>query len=84
MVNERYEVLKAMNTLAIMCNDESFYYDHWIYIIPDEADDEELLDIATNDVDTFDFAVACFLNHWSEYARYGGLYVDKKVYPSSY
>ena len=42
---ERFEVLKAMNLLAKLCNDEGFYYNHWIYIIPDGADDDELLDI---------------------------------------
>lgn len=46
---ERYEVLKAMNLLAKVTNNEEFYYNHWIYIVPDEADDEELLDIAEDD-----------------------------------
>lgn len=31
-----------MNLLAKLCNDEGFYYNHWIYIVPDEADDDEL------------------------------------------
>ena len=78
---ERYEVLKAMNLLAKVTNNEEFYYNHWIYIVPDEADDEELLDIATEDVDTFNDAVACFLDHWDEYALDGGLYIGKTVYP---
>ena len=43
---ERYETLKAMNLLAKEVNDEGFYYDHWIYIVPDEADDDELREIA--------------------------------------
>lgn len=78
---ERFEVLKAMNLLAKVTNNEEFYYNHWIYIIPDEADDDELLDIATEDVDTFNDAVACFLDHWDEYALDGGLYIGKTVYP---
>ena len=78
---ERYEVLKAMNLLARVTNNEEFYYNHWIHIVPDEADDEELLDIATEDVDTFNDAVACFLDHWDEYALDGGLYIGKTVYP---
>ena len=43
---ERYETLKAMNLLAKEVNDEGFYYDHWI---PDEADDDELREIAYDD-----------------------------------
>lgn len=78
---ERFEVLKAMNLLAKVTNNEEFYYNHWIYIVPDEADDEELLNIATEDVDTFNDAVACFLDHWDEYALDGGLYIGKTVYP---
>lgn len=43
---ERFEVLKAMNLLAKEVNDEGFYYDHWI---PDEANDDELREIAYDD-----------------------------------
>lgn len=75
---ERFEVLKAMNLLAKVTNNEEFYYNHWIYIIPDGADDEELREIA---VDTFNDAVACFLDHWDEYALDGGLYIGETVYP---
>ena len=77
----RFEVLKAMNTLACATNDEGFMVNHWLYIIPDEADDEELLDIAVNDEDIFNEAVACFLDHWDEYALNDGLYIGNKVYP---
>lgn len=78
---ERYEVLKAMHLLARVTNNEEFYYNHWAYIIPDGADDDELKEIATEDVDTFNEAVACFLDHWDEYALDGGLYIGKTVYP---
>ena len=74
---ERYESLKAMNLLARITNNEEFYYNHWIHIVPDE----EMLDIATDDVDTFNDAVACFLDHWDEYALDGGLYIGKTIYP---
>ena len=43
---ERYETLKAMNLLAKATNNEGFYYDHWIL---DEADDDELREIAYGD-----------------------------------
>lgn len=71
MENERYHILSAMNTLAKALNDESFYYNHWIYIIPDEADEEELLEIATDDVETFNGAVSCFNTWYGRYAKHG-------------
>ena len=78
---ERYEVLKAMHLLARVTNNEDFYYGHWTLVIPDGADDDELKEIAAEDVDTFNEAVACFLDHWDEYALDGGLYIGKTVYP---
>ena len=78
---ERYEVLKAMNLLAKVTNNDNFYYEHWTLVIPDDAEDDELREIAIEDVDTFNDAVACFLDHWDEYALDGGLYIGKTVYP---
>lgn len=78
---ERYEVLKAMNLMAMLCNDEGFYYNHWIYIIPDGADDDELLDIARYDEDTYSDAVRCFLNNFHKYAQEGGLYIGGEHWP---
>lgn len=80
-VKERYEALKAMNTLAKLVNDEGFYYDHWIYIIPDGADDAELREIAEEDLDSFSDAVRCFINHFQEYAQEGGLYIGSERFP---
>ena len=78
---ERYETLKAMNLLAKATNNEGFYYDHWIYIVPDEADDDELREIAYDDEDIFSDAVRCFINHFSKYAKEGGLYLGGARYP---
>ena len=78
---ERYEVLKAMNLLATLCNDEGFYYNHWIYIIPDGADDDEMLDIARYDEDTYSDAVRCFINNFHKYAQEGGLYIGGENWP---
>ena len=79
---ERYETLKAMNLLAKEVNDEGFYYDHWIYIVPDEADDDELREIAYDDEGIFSDAVRCFINHFSKYAKEGGLYLGGACYPN--
>lgn len=78
---ERYEALKAMNLLAKLCNDEGFYYNHWIYIIPDEADDEELKEIAYDQEDTFSDAVRCFIVNFHKYAQEGGLYIGGASFP---
>lgn len=75
-MEERYEVLKAMNTLAKSLNNEGFYYHHWIYIIPDCCDDEELHEIAEEDIETFQDACKCFMRHFNRYATRGGLYVN--------
>ena len=78
---ERYETLKAMNLLAKEVNDEGFYYDHWIYIVPDEADDNEIREIAYDDEGIFSDAVRCFINHFSKYAKESGLYLGGARYP---
>lgn len=75
------EVLKAMNVLAKACNDESFYYNWWIEIIPDEASDAELQEIAQEDKETFADAVRIFINHFDKCAREGGFYVDGERWP---
>lgn len=72
---ERFEALKAMNTLAKLMNDEGFY-NHWISVIPDGADDDELEEIATDDLDTFEVFGMRFTNYY----RSGGLYIGNKVF----
>lgn len=75
---ERFEMLKAMNTLVKLMNNEEAYYE-WIYIIPDQADDEELMDIVQNYPDILKDAVDCFKDVYKRYAK-DGFYVDKKLY----
>lgn len=77
-VQERFEALKSMNTIIKSMNDESAY-DAWIYIIPDEADDDELMEIAEKDEDIFKDACNLFAKLIKRYMKYG-LYVDGKVY----
>lgn len=77
----RAKILISMNNIVRALNDEGAYYNQWIYIIPDEADDDELEDIADNMEDIFAEAVECF-GRIMRSKRYieGGLYIDKKVY----
>lgn len=77
----RAKILISMNNIVRALNHEGAYYDHWIYIIPDEADDEELEDIADNMEDIFAEAVECFgrIMRNKAYVE-SGLYIDNKVY----
>ena len=74
---ERFEALKSMNFLVKSLNDETAYYSKWIWIIPDEADEEELADIAENDVDIFADAVKCFRSIIKNYADDGFCFGDE-------
>ena len=77
---ERFEALKAMNTLIKMVNDERVYMS-WIYVIPDEADDEELLDIAENDSEIYRDAAELFKKLMKSNAvQRDGLYIGGEVY----
>ena len=78
---ERYEAIKAMNTLVKCLNNEEAYYGHWIYIVPDEASDEELMEIASEDYqeDTFKEASILFLQLMNEYGS-DGLYIDNMLF----
>lgn len=76
--NEKFETLRSMNTIIKNMNDESAY-DAWIYIIPDGADDDELMEIAEEDEESFEDACNLFAKLVNKYMKYG-LYVDGEVY----
>lgn len=80
-VLERFETLKAMNTLVKSLNNEEAYYGNWIYIVPDEASDEDLMEIASEDYQeqTFNDAVKCFIGIMCHYTL-DGFYIGGKVY----
>ena len=77
-VQERFEALRSMNTIIKSMNDESAYTS-WIYIIPDEADDDELREIAEDDEESFRDACNLFAKLVKKHMKYG-LYIDGKVY----
>lgn len=85
---EKFELLKAMNTLVKAMNDETAYTT-WIYVIPDGADDEELMEIASDkDEEIYKDACHTFRRICESYLKYGfflggfgrpyGLYGAKK------
>ena len=76
--NEKFEALRSMNTIIKSMNDESAY-NAWIYIIPDGADDDELMEIAEEDEDSFKDACNLFAKLVRKYMKCG-LYIDGEVY----
>lgn len=77
---EKFELLKAMNTIVRSLNHEGAYYDRWILIVPDEATDEDLRDIAEDDDDEiFRDSVKCFEGIMRDYIK-DGIYVAGKLY----
>lgn len=85
--NEKFEALRSMNTIIKSMNDESAY-SAWIWIIPDGADDDELMEIAEEDEKTFEDAVHAFMGIMNKRLKYGlcidnTLYVDGKIYRDS-
>lgn len=77
---EKYELLKAMHTIVRSLNHEGAYYDRWILIVPDEATDEDLRDIAEDDDDEiFRDSVKCFEGIMRDYIK-DGIYVAGKLY----
>ena len=77
--NEKFELLKAMNTIVKSLNNEEAYYGDWIYIVPDEADDEELQEIAFEDEETFVDAVKSFKRCMKHYLK-DGFYIADNLY----
>ena len=76
-MGNRYEIMKSMHTIICAMNNEDAY-SSWIYIVPDEASDDDLMDIATDD-ELFADACAAFKSAMQEYSA-DGFYIDKKVW----
>ena len=43
---DRAKIVKCMDYLIASLNNEEAYYGHWLYLVPDGADDEDFDDIA--------------------------------------
>ena len=68
----RFELLKAMNLIVSnMNNEEAYDASGWLYIWPDEADDEEIREIA--ETEDFEDVYNCFLKVCKYYGK-DGLY----------
>lgn len=79
LLKERYDALIAMDHLVMCMNDEDAYMS-WINLVPDEATEYDLADIACCE-DDFDETVELFKRLWKNYAAEdGGLFIAKKTY----
>lgn len=77
-VLKKYEVIKSMNTIVKALNDESGYYDDWIYTIPEDADNDTLMEIAY-DEELLEDAIKSFKRIMAEYME-DGIYIADKLY----
>lgn len=73
----KYEMIKSMHTIVTALNNEEAYM-KWIYIVPDEADEDDLKDIA-EDEELFELTVKCFKGIMKHYLK-DGLYINNKLY----
>ena len=71
---ERYEILKAMNLLA-KTRTSTTTTGHWSFLMKPMTTSSE------RSRTTFSDAVRCFINHFSKYAKEGGLYLGGARYP---
>ena len=72
-VIERACLIDAMNTIIKACNDETAYYNRWIYTVPDESTFEDMIDIA-EDRELFLDTCECFRKIMQDEYIHSGLY----------
>lgn len=78
IIAERYDFVKAMQTIVVSLNNENAYFNNWVYIVPDGAAESDFLDIAS-DEEYFGRVVACFKRLMSKYLE-DGLFVGRQLY----
>ena len=76
--DRKFELVKSMNIIVKELNNEEAYYGSWIYIVPDEADDEDFRDIA-EDEELFVDTVKCFKGIMRNYLK-DGIYIGDTLY----
>lgn len=74
---DRFANVRAMNDIIRSMNNEDAYME-WIYTVPDEATEEDLMDIA-DDEQFFGEVVRLFLKLYEEYIE-DGLFIGGKLY----
>ena len=77
LILQKFELLKAMNTIVKYMNDEDAY-SRWILTVPDAADDDELMEIAGDEDDEI-FGEAC-----KEFRRIVNKYMPEGLFVGGY
>lgn len=76
-MSQRYEIMKAMHQLVMAMNNEDAYME-WIMTVPDQASEDDLMDIATDD-ELFAEACTAFKSAMKDYGK-DGFYIDNRVW----
>ena len=74
---ERFQIVKAMHEVIRCMNNEDAYME-WILTVPDQATDDDLMDVATDD-ELFAEACTAFKSAMHDYSE-DGFYIDKRVW----
>ena len=74
---DKFETIKAMHHIITSINDENAYM-IWIYLIPDGADDDDLM-MCAEDEEIFSEACTLFRSLIRTYGG-SGFYIGKEVY----
>lgn len=75
---KRIELLRAMNTVALTCNNEDCIDNFWLYAMPDHADDDDF-DFIADDDEKFNHVCEAF-SKMIEMLHREGMYVEGKLY----
>lgn len=75
---KRIELLRAMNIVALTCNNEDCIDNFWLYVMPDDADDDDF-DFIANDDEEFNHVCEAF-SKMIEMLHREGMYVEGKLY----
>ena len=75
----RYEIVKSMHTIICAMNDGSAYAE-WTYLVPDQASDYDLQDIAEDD-ELFNDTCELFRQIFAEFVNEKGyIYADRQAW----
>ena len=77
LVIEKFEILKAMNLLVKSMNNEDAY-EEWVYTVPDEASDDDLMYIAADEDETV------YLEACQVFRRICHNYLDDGIFAGCY
>ena len=78
MIKHRAAIVRSMNTLVLALNNEEPLFHVWLYIVPDEATEDDFEQIA-EDEELFTETVDAFTEIMNGYLK-DGFYIGEKLY----